>query len=362
MNRPAAVTARSILRIGPFTDDSACAIELQAAILDHAKKVKAAAEEEPLESSDEQQDQEQQDRASTANDVYLSNKYFTAIISLQDLQDRAPAPAPSTGRGTEDGVILVFDEYLSNLETTAAASPALSSFNAVASLFEAILQDEDHPTSPGDMLRLCVGVSLEPTSTSTFTSSEAEYSRRVLWCLDHGFEYVMAEISPDAVQRGHDTRDKEGFARIMEAIHGTIWSSAVMNNNKNHRNMAQLVEATTSSTSTLKPTMEQTTKGASIPASLELTAHAANGGPDGAPVPQDPPDAADTAFDEAIQQARRIREVSQTTDLSDEARRKRAGDAAKLVLTMMNEMGIDDDDDDNEEVDSQQDGECESED
>jgi hypothetical protein len=362
MNQPAAVTARSILRIGPFTDDSACAIELQAAILDHAKKLKAAAEEEPLESSDGHAGQEQQDRATTANDVYLSNKYFTAIISLQDLQHRAPASAPSTDRGTEDGVILVFDEYLSNLETAAAASPALSSFNAVASLFETILQDEDRPTSPGDMLRLCVGVSLESTSTTASTASEAEYSRRVLWCLDHGFEYVMAEISPDAVQRGHDTRDKEGFARIMEAIHGTIWSSAVMNNNKNYRSMAQLVEATTSSTtSTRKPTTaEHTKKGASIPASMELTAHA-NGGPDVAPVPQDPPDAADT-FDETIQQAKRIREVSQTTDLSDDARRKRAGDAAKLVLTMMNEMGIDDDDDDNEEVDSQQDGECESED
>jgi hypothetical protein len=342
MDQPTAGTARSILRIGPFTDDSDCAFRLQEAILDHTKATQPISENGRPSSPPAKESVEN----ATLNELYLSNKYFTAIISLQDLQARA-----NISNRTEDGVILVFDEYLSNLQT--AASPARSTFNAVTSHFEALLQQDDPTTTPGDMLRLCVGVILEPLHSqwSENKEYEAEYSRRVLWCLDHGFEYVLAEISPDAVQRGHDERDKEGFARIVEAIHGTIWSSAVTKNRKKAAAGAAIAALSTSTTTPLSTMDHHTAKNIRATApSAELAAND-NGVAATLPPPQgDPPDA--DAFDEALQEARRIREVSQVTDLSDEARRKRASDAAKLVLSMMNEMGMDDDDEEEEQEDA----------
>ena len=58
------------------------------------------------------------------------------------------------------------------------------------------------------------------------------------------------------------------------------------------------------------------------------------------------------AFDNlesALRQASSIREMSRTANLSDEDRRKRAGDAANLLLTLMQQVGMDDDDDSDEE-------------
>ena len=63
-------------------------------------------------------------------------------------------------------------------------------------------------------MRLCVGVNFEGIGP---TAQDNEYSRRILWCLDREFEYVEADCSEQGQQQGHDERDKEGFARIIEA-------------------------------------------------------------------------------------------------------------------------------------------------
>jgi len=51
---------------------------------------------------------------------------------------------------------------------------------------------------------------------------------RVTSCGAWIVEYVEADLSEKGISSGHDARDKEGFARIVEAISGTVWSSAVM--------------------------------------------------------------------------------------------------------------------------------------
>ena len=80
------------------------------------------------------------------------------------------------------------------------------------------------------LLRLCVGVSLGPYAPHELRGHhhEQEYTKRVLWCLDRGYEYIEVDLSPT----GHEDRDKESFPRAIEAMQGTVWSSAVMRKTK----------------------------------------------------------------------------------------------------------------------------------
>ena len=57
------------------------------------------------------------------------------------------------------------------------------------------------------------------------------------------------------------------------------------------------------------------------------------------------------ALESSLQEARRIRELSQSGQLTDDERRQRAGDAAALIYEMMGKMGFD--------TDSDEDGEAE---
>jgi hypothetical protein len=51
-----------------------------------------------------------------------------------------------------------------------------------------------------------------------FFQSLLRYTRRVLWCLDHGYEYVQVDLMEYGRSIGHSDREKEGFARIVEAV------------------------------------------------------------------------------------------------------------------------------------------------
>lgn len=52
------------------------------------------------------------------------------------------------------------------------------------------------------------------------------------------------------------------------------------------------------------------------------------------------------ALEGTLREANRLRELSQAGALSDDERRKRAGDAAMLLMDMMGKAGFGDDDDD----------------
>lgn len=163
------------------------------------------------------------DAETESSRLLLENKYFTASVLLKDIS----TVLMGTTKAKEDGVILVFDALQSN----PSIAPKAGGCNGAT--FDSLMathEQAERNNSCGDLLRLCVGVSLGDYSPEELRgkSPEKEYSQRILWCLDHGYEYIEADLSQDGQAKGHDQRDKDGFARIVEAIQGTVWSSALV--------------------------------------------------------------------------------------------------------------------------------------
>lgn len=46
---------------------------------------------------------------------------------------------------------------------------------------------------------------------------------RVMWTLDHSFEYIEIDMSSPA--KGYAEREKDGLPRLMEALHTNMWST-----------------------------------------------------------------------------------------------------------------------------------------
>jgi hypothetical protein len=315
-----------------------------------------------------------------------------------------PLNDPETHK--EDGVLLVVAAEESpsggHDSSTRSSSPSPSSSKLLR--FDAL--DDLHGTAEaegkaGDLLRLCLVVSklnaeAEPAVNGSSNENagddekeeEEEYSRRILWCLDRGYEYVDGvDLSTHGVRRGHDERDKEGFARVVEAIATTVWSSAVMRKSARQQ---------------LRSSYQQDKQSiVAGPGNPDRGIDDADGPdecgtyqpPDPIMMPQAPPPATsqgggspesdhdreerlllqqeaderrDTGtnaelgnevyfdrFEGALREAGRIRDLSRSGVMSDEDRRKRAGDAAVLLMDLMNKMGagLDDDDDDEGEGD-----------
>lgn len=325
----------------------------------------------------------------------------------------------------EDGIVLAFDATTkrSNLDLPMSLA---SSFDALASVHDRAVE----LGQAGDLLRLCVGITMTPRHDDADADADAmalreyeqEYSRRILWCLDRGYEYVEADLSFHGRTKGHDQRDKEGFARIIEAISGTVWSSAIMEKEQTTKLKQSYHETATQhnllqkdednkknddqeedqhhqyvppdpSLLTKKFPVEgdalinsnggaATTTKISDEARLEQARQALlrnsekeqeeEGGIAGADVDDNDDDDAGQAattpqerdqqratrkeqreqerkmdqLDSALKQASSIREMSRSGKLSDEERRRRAGDAATVLMNLMNSMGVGSDEDD----------------
>ena len=325
--------------------------------------------------------------SSSSNDkvtqLSISNRYFDATVALCPLslvEVESTTDQQQEKEGKEDGILLVFDDsskdafdVLAGLHGTAASSG----------------QD-------GDLLRLCVGV-VTPTSTATMAKDtkeyEDEYSRRVLWCLDHGYEFVEAvDLSPEGIQQGHDAREKEGFARVVEAVQGTVWSSANMHaqakqqlkqsyqetreQQQEQQEQQQEEDGTAPShESEYEPpptTLPELTISDEESKEREEKARTTLLEQDGILHDEQkvnhmdgPSTTTNTTGDDllhnkkaekimsdmesALAEATRIRDLSQAGELSDDDRRQRAGDAAMLLMNLMNQMGDDDDDSDDDE-------------
>lgn len=344
---------------------------------------------------DQQQQQQAGDSASLTSSVSLvtlHNKYFSATIRIMELFQEVDVPGsgsgsdsdPTTGNTNhdhanepnefsaslshqEDGIILVFDALQANpdLET---GTP----FDVLNVLHD----NSTASTDVGDLLRLCVAVSMGPKSPEELrgqNTHEQEYSKRILWCLDRGYEYVEVDLSAEGQRTGHDERDKEGFARIIEAIQGTVWSSAVMKkqsdvasqqeeqgDNPRESTLQDHDAQTPSQMVDNQPTVEYE------PPTSDLLV----GGIGEPPAEHllsddnyylDEPATKEEAelrashindaqaFQELellMKEATRIRDMSRNGDLSDDDRRKRAADAATLMMGLMEQMGIDDTDGD----------------
>ena len=346
-------TCISVLRIGPFPESNDCAIKLKTALFNHFAV-------------------ESHQSSAEKDTITLSNKYFTAQICLAEIgsahyvkaSDHGGNPIPTFA---EDGILLVFDSVASNPNN--AHDPS-ASFDSMESVHSRAVSGE---SPAGDLIRLCIGVGKdENLSTKEY---EQEYSRRVLWCLDRGYEYVEADLSESGVMSGHDDRDKEGFARIVEALAGTVWSSAVMErreqmelSSSNPHDVADPAEATryteeSENASNYEPPdpsvlpplfhldddkeRERKARETLFPADRSgddqtnevQNCSNQNGKEDMAQ------ERALNALEGSLREASRIRELSKTGQLSDDERRKRAGDAAMLLMGMMGQMGFESSDD-----------------
>lgn len=296
----------------------------------------------------------------------ISNRYFDADVFLKPLDLlQHDNDSDSVTSGQEDGILLVFDD------TSKGSFDLLGQIHANA----------ESNQQNGDLLRLCIGA-LPTTSSGSSTAAmsskerEEEYSRRVLWCLDHGYEYVeQVDLSPTGIQQGHDAREKESFARVIEAIQGTVWSCAKMHAKQKKKQQAATVATSSSSASTETNSYEPppTTATLSIPTNAvsdkearerEETARQALLQQDGIDTDEkersqcldgnaqreQQADKIMHDMEGALKEANRIREMSRAGELSDEDRKKRAGDAATLIMNLMTQMGgFDDDDSDNDE-------------
>lgn len=302
---------------------------------------------------------------------------------MKDIDDNVDANSNNNNNTAsavtkEDGVILVFDALQSNPDRAPTGGDSIITFDSIA----AIHQQAEHNDTCGDLLRLCVGVSLgeySPEELRGTNNSEKEYSRRILWCLDRGYEYVEADLSQEGQAKWHNQRDKDGFARIVEAIQGTVWSSAVVGSSRSNEletsyvhDKAAMEETTVSvleekeeteenqyqppNPSLFRPQSDDNTTTASNGKKTddEAAAEAVNtlvdptkvGASDVAQLREELE--ADKIFDKMeglLKEASQIRAASKNGTMSDNERRERAGEAALALVNLMGQFGMGDDDD-----------------
>lgn len=340
----------SVVRIGPC-EGNASANLLRTALVSHFQKL------------DESSTNAEAFDDKAGSTLTMSNKYFTAKVLMEDIGEAA------VPQGKEDGVVLVFDALQSNPDRVVGDG------SAGGATFDSLTLAHDEAESKngaGDLLRLCVGVTLTATTPEEIRGKDAEkeYSRRILWCLDRGYEYVEADLSQEGQEKGHKERDKEGFARIVEAIQGTVWSSAVMSQSKTKELQKSYQEDTTKLDGDEKEEPENPyeppdpSKFASLStgtATSTTSAAEAEGTSIAEGLILDPSSVgpqeleavrkdleADQLFEKmegVLREASRIREDSKSGTMTDDERRARAGDAAMALVNLMSQFGLDDDDD-----------------
>jgi hypothetical protein len=285
--------------------------------------------------------------------VCINNRYFSAHVHFRPIEHVAAADEK------EDGIVLVWNSTTS-MDTL---SP---------------IHDRAVDNGAGDLLRLCVY--LNSTSPSREVVSEQAYADRVLFCLDRGYEYVSVNLNETQV--GHNDRDKEGFARVVEALETTMWSSAVMAKTTQRRLQTSLDQTRDSVVGSFPDTKENHTDPTSVDESSYsayeppnpdlLTPLAVRDDPEGAEredrakqsllstIPAFSATAkqhtGETNFvaektmndlENALQDAARIREISQKGAMSDAERRQRAGDAALILMNLMGQFDDSEEEDDN---------------
>ena len=149
----------SVVRLGP-TDDNICVGMLRNAILDFFAKQQGA-------------------NAVPSNDTFcVSNKYFDAQILLREIgnnnnDDTLTTKSQQNVPPKEDGIILVFDAAKSNPDLVVDTAASFGSLGMV--------HDEAVKQGAGDLLRLCVGVTIGPMQAAELRGQayEKEYARRI---------------------------------------------------------------------------------------------------------------------------------------------------------------------------------------
>lgn len=269
------------------------------------------------------------------NVIEISNRYFDAKVVLEELEES------DSMSDKEDGIILAFVD-----ESGTNPIP----FDTLTKVH----QRAEDVGQCGDLLRLCVGITfVSVDDTRQKKQYEEEYSRRVLWCLDRGYEYVEADLSEKGQMTGHDLREKDGFARIIEAIQGTVWSSSVRKTPSKTNHVTEEKKAMTNppcnqrDETTNQKITEEDSKSISTTQSTDDNKIRMVQSED------NKQEILIDEFEQVMKEASKIRSASKSGQLTDEERRQRAGDAASALMGLLDRMGFDEDDD--EYIDSSDD-------
>ena len=186
---------------------------------------------------------------------------------------------------------------------------------------------------------------------------EEQYSQRVLWCLDRGYEYIEVDLREEGLKSGFDEREKDGFARVVEAMGGTVWSSAVMAK-RNTRTASKISVVEEKHDDELDDCKEiivvDEQEKTDEPKTEMITQDIHIGSVQDSDEKKDEL-ASDTldSIEQVMKEAKRIRESSKGGELSDQDRKQRAGDAAEMLMGLLDQMGFDDDDDEADSSDEE---------
>mmetsp|Transcript_9391 Transcript_9391/g.10123 ORF Transcript_9391/g.10123 Transcript_9391/m.10123 type:complete len:291 (+) Transcript_9391:47-919(+) len=188
-----------------------------------------------------------------------------------------------------------------------------------------------------------LGLRLLVNFTSDDISLGPSNHNHLLWAVDHGFEYI--EINEASLIESHSDRDKVGLPRVIEALQSVMWSTAQKKILPRPKSVADAaikpplppVTSTNSENTTQNTTLEpNSTNNDSFFSNLSRESTF------------DDDDEEDTKFFElfaaSLAEARSIREIALSGQLSDQERRARAAEMARKFSDLLQLEGESDED------------------
>ena len=233
--------------------------------------------------------------------IEISNPYFSATVRCLSVDH------PAVPHGLEDGII-------------------------------ALYTDTETYEQYGDLVRMKLA----------YEHKEHEAGPRVLDCLDRGgFEYVAPV---DLNVRTSPDREKEGFPRIVEALQGTVWSTAVRK--KTLQEVAREQEEEGGESAVAVDEKEPVSSDDAVKEeSIEVAESPEKDVSQtlGLQIPEPSTEAEESPdmrqLEQLMGQVSKLRTEAQSGSMSDDRRRERAAEAATLLLGL---MGDDDGESDDE--------------
>jgi len=205
------------------------------------------------------------------------------------------------------------------------------------------------------------------TSPITTTTAINVSDGVINWCVTNSIEIIqpIVDLSPEGISTADfSSREKEGFARVVESLENVVWESAVMKEKQATTPAPVPVSAPSeapTSTSVLPPAPPTSGAGADqenddqenddqennvIDQNLMAEMNSMFAG--AAQENSDNPDIM-KELSEIMSEVAAIREASMGGGIDDEARRAGAAEMAERLMGVFGMMGDDDDDDDDDE-------------
>ena len=159
----------------------------------------------------------------------VDTKYYTADLAMA-LGDACELAAESGAAAGCEAAVAVFDVAVRDAASTNSAGNgeggAGGIFQRLTASLGPTLERLSNRDDDGPAVRLVVAINVPAT-----LHGSAEHAQCEQWCMAHGFEFVVfaGDIACAAdVLRGGATRDKDGIARVVEALQAHMWSNMVM--------------------------------------------------------------------------------------------------------------------------------------